>query len=75
MKDDLIKTFHKNWENSKFVRTTVSALLGILTITAIVGGALIIATYPWLGLLIVFAVFATAGAVKWHEVINKRMKK
>ena len=75
MKDDLMKTFRKNWESFAFVRIVFPALLGILAIGGFVGAALTVATYPWLGLVLVFAVFATAAAVKFHEVIDRKVKK
>jgi len=75
MENDLMKTFRKNWESSAFVRTVFPALLGILAIGTFVGFALIVATYPWIALVLVFAVFATAAAVKFHEVIDRKVKK
>lgn len=73
--NDLMETFHKNWENSPFVRTAVPALLGILVIGAFVGFALTLAHHPWLALVLVFAIFATAAGVKFHEVIDKKVRK
>ena len=77
MKNDLISTknFRKNWENSAFVRVVVPALLGILAIGAFVGFALTIAHHPWLALVLVFAVFAAAAGCKFHEVIDKKVRK
>ena len=75
MNNDLMGTFRKNWQNSPFVRAVVPALLGILAIGTFVLFALTIATYPWLALILVFVVFAAAAACKFHEMIDKKVKK
>jgi hypothetical protein len=70
------KNFRKNWENNFLsIRTVVPALLGILAIGSFVLFALTVAKYPWLALVIVFAVFATAAGVKFHEIIDKKVRK
>ncbi len=76
MKNDLMKTFCKNWENNFLsIRTVVPALLGILAIGSFVVGALIIAYFPWLALVLLFGVFAAGAACRFHEIIDKKVKK
>jgi hypothetical protein len=76
LKRDFKENLYANWKANRFgFRIALSALLGMATIAAVVGSAFAIANYTWLLSVLVFAVFAAAVAVKWHEVIDKRVNK